>query len=393
LTFPWRYLEAHDDAILWRARDSEEIWVGLGSTFESSDPDQCLAQCSGIDDRELPFSPRCFGALAFDPARPMAGEWEAFSARRFWIPQVLLRWRGELVEGIVSGDRDVQAFPDMPLPDYIVGFEESLQFTGESWERAVNTIRELIGEGTLQKAVLARRYDISTDHAKQPARVLKRLHQRHSNCYLIGYRQNSSDLFFSITPERLFRIANREIDVDSLAGTDKVTDEYLRQVTKTRYPLIDSVKDREEQQIVTDFIRARLAMLCENIHTSGEPVIRKFGNIVHLLTNLGGELKPSTTLNRIIDTLHPTSAVCGEPTDSAKQLIARLEPDARGLYAGTIGMFDETAAEFAVAIRSGLVHEDTYSMYVGAGIVRASEAEAESRECHAKLIETLRSLL
>lgn len=393
LTYPWRYLEHYGDAIIWRARDTEEIWVGIGSAFESQNPEECLAVCAETDARELPFAPRCFGALAFDPERPMDGEWSLFSTRRFWIPAIQIRWTGEQAAAIVSGSGTVQLLPDISFADGLVGFDAKVRFTEQAWEAAVNYVRSQIAQGQLRKAVLARRYEIATDREKQPARVLKRLHQQFPNCYLIGYRQNSSDMFFSITPERLFRIAAGVIDVDSLAGTDKVTDEYLRQVAQTHYPLLDSEKDREEQQIVTDFIQERLNLLCEEVYASGEPRIRNFGNIVHLYTNLGGRLKTPVPLSRILETLHPTSAVCGEPTAIARELIAGLEPEMRGLYAGVIGMYTADQAEFAVTIRSGLVHSDSYSLYVGAGIVRASDAEAESRECLAKMTETLRVIL
>ena len=87
----------------------------------------------------------------------------------------------------------------------------------------------------------------------------------------------------------------------------------------------------------------------------------------------------------LISALHPTPAVGGYPSDIAVHEIQRLEPFRRGWYAAPVGWVSRTGAEFAVAIRSGLVHGNTVSVYSGAGIVSGSVPAEEWEEIEAKI--------
>src|SRR5690606_13237925 len=83
--------------------------------------------------------------------------------------------------------------------------------------------------------------------------------------------------------------------------------------------------------------------------------------------------------------LHPTPAVGGVPRDRAMAFIASRENFDRGWYAGPVGWISSDAAEFAVAIRSGIVDGDTLALYSGAGIVEGSEPAAEWGEIEQKM--------
>lgn len=83
--------------------------------------------------------------------------------------------------------------------------------------------------------------------------------------------------------------------------------------------------------------------------------------------------------------LHPTPAVGGFPREAALREIAALEPFDRGWYAGPIGWVGKDAAEFAVAIRSGLVAGDRVNLYSGAGIVPGSSPDKEWEEIENKI--------
>ncbi|MEZ4744549.1 MAG: chorismate-binding protein [Calditrichia bacterium] len=90
--------------------------------------------------------------------------------------------------------------------------------------------------------------------------------------------------------------------------------------------------------------------------------------------------------------LHPTPAVGGYPKDLALPKISELEPFDRGWYAGPIGWFSKNAAEFAVAIRSGMVYHNKLLLYAGAGIVPGSEPEKEWDELENKISNFMRAL-
>jgi menaquinone-specific isochorismate synthase len=113
--------------------------------------------------------------------------------------------------------------------------------------------------------------------------------------------------------------------------------------------------------------------------------ILKLNQVQHLYTQCQGILKPDLTDADILPKLHPTPAVGGFPRTQALQLIEELEPFARGWYAAPVGWVGFDCAEFAVAIRSGLVDLDRLLLFAGAGIVIGSQPEAEWAEIENKI--------
>jgi menaquinone-specific isochorismate synthase len=95
----------------------------------------------------------------------------------------------------------------------------------------------------------------------------------------------------------------------------------------------------------------------------------------------------------LVETLHPTPAVAGLPTEGAVRWIGRHEAQPRGWYAGPVGWFDQNGdGDFAVAIRSALIQREQAWVYAGAGIVHGSNAAAEYGETALKLRPMLEAL-
>jgi menaquinone-specific isochorismate synthase len=88
--------------------------------------------------------------------------------------------------------------------------------------------------------------------------------------------------------------------------------------------------------------------------------------------------------------LHPTPAVGGYPTSAALTAIRDLEPFDRGWYAGPVGWVGSRGAEFAVALRCGLVRGSSLSLYSGAGIVEGSHPAEEWNEIEQKISDFIR---
>jgi menaquinone-specific isochorismate synthase len=105
----------------------------------------------------------------------------------------------------------------------------------------------------------------------------------------------------------------------------------------------------------------------------------------HLRSQFEGHLRDDVSTLDVLRTLHPTPAIGGVPTEAAVQAIRTQEPFARGWYAGPVGWIGPDAAEFAVAIRSGLVRDSSLALYSGAGIVDGSVPEAEWDEIEQKI--------
>ena len=152
--------------------------------------------------------------------------------------------------------------------------------------------------------------------------------------------------------------------------------------------LLSSQKDQLEHQIVRKSIRQQLHRCLEpdSLSVSNKPKLMPLSKTQHLCSVVQATLHDSVSDGQLIERLHPTPAVGGYPTGNALSEISRLEPFDRGWYAAPVGWVSRDAAEFAVAIRSGLLRGDELSLYSGAGIVPGSDADEEWDEVEHKLV-------
>ena len=135
-----------------------------------------------------------------------------------------------------------------------------------------------------------------------------------------------------------------------------------------------------------------LAPFCSSTNVPESPFVLHLLNVMHLATDVTGVLNDSakpTDIFTLISELHPSAAVCGTPTDKAKDLIVNLEEMNRGRYAGPVGWIDVHGdGEIAIALRCGQITDDKKSIriFAGCGIVAGSDPEKEYAESQAKLI-------
>ena len=146
-----------------------------------------------------------------------------------------------------------------------------------------------------------------------------------------------------------------------------------------------SNKDRLEHDYVRVSIREQLEPLSRQFHMDRHPAVMKLASTLHLQSRARATLQPGVTCLDVLEALHPTPAVGGYPAQTALEAIRKREPFDRGWYAGPVGWIGRDAAEFAVAIRSGLVCRSSLALYSGAGIVYGSTPYAEWREIEHKI--------
>lgn len=180
--------------------------------------------------------------------------------------------------------------------------------------------------------------------------------------------------FLGLSPERLVTLSGTTVSTDALAGTGP-----------DAAWLLASAKDRGEHAIVVEGIRRALSPVCASFDAPGTPRVRALPGLCHLWTPIRATLSGPVHVLDLVARLHPTPAVAGAPSAPAVAWIAAHEPVPRGWYAGPIGWFDARGdGDFAVAIRSGVVAGDRAFLWVGAGIVPASDPDREYRETEDK---------
>ena len=132
---------------------------------------------------------------------------------------------------------------------------------------------------------------------------------------------------------------------------------------------------------MVDAIVRRLEPLCESLRVAERPSVRELKDVLHLHTEIRGELAGDRHVLDLVEMLHPTPAVGGVPTAAAVEWIREHETHARGWYAAPVGWFDADGdGELMVALRSCVLAGDRAWLWAGAGIVADSDPIAELAE-------------
>lgn len=192
------------------------------------------------------------------------------------------------------------------------------------------------------------------------------------------------DGFVGASPETLIAKKGQLVSAHPLAGTEPRTGDKGIDAEVVE-ALLSSTKDQYEHRVTISWLLDELRPYCSFVDAEPEPTIVSLANVFHLGTKVEGQLSDANThVLDLVSLLHPTPAVGGDPQAEALNLIAELEPDSRGRYAGPVGWFQGGDGEFAVGIRSAEVSDDRTTLYAGVGVVQGSDPEKEWLETEAK---------
>ncbi len=347
---------------------------------------------------------RFFGGASFSPYRDGKGPcWSDFGDAFFFLPRVFYVDEGrgarliclidlkETCETLSLAEKALEiAFSEARLkapPDSSLhAVQRKDSAPPEEWKALISSIQAGIATGSLEKVVAARRVTMLLSDQPQISHVLKRLNQVAPRCARFALRIGTRT-FVGATPERLVKKHGRQVQTEALAGS---IDALLPNGADL---LLASKKDRAEHKYVTQMIERSLRPLCSQLNVPPEPEVRKLKHIYHLRTPIDGALRAGAHILTLVDRLHPTPAVGGFPQEDALAWIREHEQAERGWYAAPIGWISPDGdGEFVVALRSALICEDKVHVYAGAGIVAASDAQAEYAETELKLSGMLLAL-
>ena len=113
--------------------------------------------------------------------------------------------------------------------------------------------------------------------------------------------------------------------------------------------------------------------------------VERYSHVMHIVSNVVGQLDPAHDALDAMFAGFPAGTVSGAPKIRACEIIAELEPETRGAYAGGVGYFaPDGSVDSCIVLRTGVVKDGMLHVQAGAGIVADSKAEYEQRECEAK---------
>ena len=278
---------------------------------------------------------------------------------------------------------------------------QSSTLSDSQWTEAVELATQALKQKRAIKVVLAR--DSYLSSSLTLGATLEHLATRFATTWTF-----SVDGMIGASPEMLLQLREREVFSRVLAGTARrranMDQGELEQLADW---LRGSPKNSREHQLAAASAVKALTPITEQLRVS-EPFALTLPNVIHLATDIYGQVAGDTGALALVEALHPTAAVCGTPTAAAAQLITELEGMDRERYAGPVGWVDwRGEGQWCIALRSGQVLSPTaqpagtqgdpagYPMgnqpvgsvriFAGAGIMPDSVAADELAETNAKM--------
>ena len=254
------------------------------------------------------------------------------------------------------------------------------------WKNRVSQAVKKIKKGELEKVVLARDISALTSDEIDLQTLIQRLENEYPSTWVFLVEN-----LIGATPELLVRLSKSLVTSRVLAGTIRKTGDEGNDLALAA-KLAKSSKDLEEHEYAVRSVADALAPFCSSTNVPEAPFVLHLSNVMHLATDVTGVVNDSATpvdMFTVIKALHPSAAVCGTPTDEARNLINNIEGMNRGRYAGPVGWIDARGdGEVGIALRCGQLDSTKKSMrlFAGCGIVAGSNPDDELSESQAKLL-------
>jgi anthranilate synthase component 1 len=188
------------------------------------------------------------------------------------------------------------------------------------------------------------------------------------------------------SPEALVRLNGRDASLRPIAGTRPRGESPEHDAALERELLADP-KENAEHVMLVDLARNDLGRVARtgSVHVDPYRKIERYSHVMHIVSGVQGQLAHDRDAFDLFGAAFPAGTLVGAPKVRAMQLIAGLEPTARGLYGGTVGYFAKNGnMDQAITIRTMVFDGDEYSFQAGAGVVADSDPLREYQEVLAK---------
>jgi len=198
----------------------------------------------------------------------------------------------------------------------------------------------------------------------------------------------------SASPERFLRVQDGEVETRPIKGTRPRGPTPALDRTQ-QLELLVSAKDRAENVMIVDLLRNDLGRVCEygSIHVHALCQLETYKYVHHLVSQVRGLLRRDKGPVDLLRAAFPGGSVTGAPKIRAMEIIAELEPTARGPYCGSIGCIGFNGSmDSSILIRTFTIGRGWVQFPVGGGIVADSVPEHEYEETLHKAEGMLRAL-
>jgi len=293
-------------------------------------------------------------------------------------------------------------------PSYAVERE----FSKAEYMAAVERGKAYIAAGDCMQIVLGQR--LKKRYTESPLSLYRALRSLNPSPYMYYYDMGDFQIVGS-SPEILVRqelAATLPGAASSAAAGDKPGEKpgqivTVRPIAGTRprgatpeqdkaleAELLADPKERAEHVMLIDLARNDIGRIAQtgSVKVTEAFGIERYSHVMHIVSNVEGRLKPGLSALDVLRASFPAGTLSGAPKIRAMQIIDELEPVERGIYGGAVGYLSFAGdMDVAIAIRTGVVKNQTLYVQAGAGVVADSVPELEWKETEAKARAVLRA--
>ena len=259
------------------------------------------------------------------------------------------------------------------------------------YEASVGRIIEYIYAGDVVQCVYSQRFSRPT--FVHPFNVYRTLRTINPSPYTY-YLEMGDHQIVGTSPELLVVVEEGRVATHPIAGTRRrgATPEEDRRL---EVELLADEKERAEHLMLLDLGRNDIGRLSVpgSVRVTQMMDVERYSHVMHMVSHVDGVVRPGVTCYDALRATFPAGTVSGAPKIRAMEIIAELEPDQRGPYAGALGYFGFGGnMETAITIRTIVMQDGLASVQAGGGIVSDSDPAAEYQESVNKAMAMVQAL-
>jgi len=286
----------------------------------------------------------------------------------------------------------------IPAVKPTTGHPAQRDFAKADYLAAVVRAKELIAGGDFMQVQVGQR--IKKRYTESPLSLYRALRSLNPSPYMYYYHFGDFHVV-GASPEILVRqeqvttgdATSTKVTIRPLAGT-RPRGATVEADKAAEVELINDPKERAEHVMLIDLARNDIGRIAKigSVKVSDAFCVERYSHVMHIVSNVEGTLLDGMTSMDVLKATFPAGTLTGAPKVHAMELIDQLEPTKRGIYGGACGYLSYAGdMDVAIAIRTGIIKNQTLYVQAAAGVVADSVPELEWKETEAKARALLRA--
>jgi anthranilate synthase component I len=269
------------------------------------------------------------------------------------------------------------------------------ELTQPQFEDVVRRAKDYIAAGDCMQVVLGHR--LKKRYTESPLSLYRALRSLNPSPYMYYYDLGEFQIV-GASPEILVRQERREdastaVTIRPIAGT-RPRGSTPEKDRANEAELLADPKERAEHVMLIDLARNDVGRMATvgSVKVTEAFGIERYSHVMHIVSNVEGTLQPGLSPLDVLKAAFPAGTLSGAPKIRAMEIIDELEQSERGIYGGACGYLSFAGdMDVAIAIRTGVIKDQTLYVQAGAGVVADSVPEMEWKEIEAKARAVLRA--